>query len=389
MAWNQPSEDKPRPPQRGAPDDSSLDEMLRRWQQRMQRLWRPGSSRGSAALALLLLVAAVWLASGYYQIETAERGVVQRFGRMLAIEQPGHGWHWPWPLETMQKVNVGSIQSLESKALMLTADQSLIQISWSLQYRINDPVQYLYQVREPQLTLGRSGETLVRELVAQYELPALLSGEARGHVTSEARGRIQQAMDTYRTGITVTGVNLTDVQLPDAALATQRDAEKAAEDRQRTIADAQAYANDIVPKAQAAAQRQLADAQVYAAQTVATADGEAERFTQLAAAYALAPEATRSRLYIDTMQTILSRSRKIIIDAKTGSGSMIYLPLDKLAEAVRAATPAALPTGAGAAATGSAAAGVAAASAPGATTATAAGAERADATDRGRERGDR
>ncbi len=392
MAWNQPSDDKPRPPPRGAPHDSSLDEMLRRWQQRMQRLWRPGSGRGTAALALLLLAAAVWLASGYYQIEPFERGVVQRFGRMLSIEQPGHGWHWPWPLETMQKVNVGSIQALESKALMLTADQSLIEISWSLQYRINDPVQYLYQVRDPQLTLGRSGETLVRELVAQYELPALLGGEARGRVTSAARAGIQQAMDDYRAGITVTGVNMTDVQLPDAALATQRDAEKAAEDRQRSIADAQAYANDIVPKAQAAAQHQLADAQVYAAQTVANADGEAERFTQLAEAYAQAPEVTRSRLYIDTMQTILSRSRKIVIDAKTGGGSMIYLPLDKLAEAVRAVTPPATPpaTNVGGAATGSAATGAAVASPPAAAAgAAAAGGERSDATDRGRERGDR
>jgi membrane protease subunit HflK len=391
MAWNQPSEDKPRPPPRGAPDDSSLDEMLRRWQQRVQRLWRPGSGRGTAALALLLLAAAVWLASGYYQIDASERGVVQRFGRMLAIEQPGHGWHWPWPLETMQKVNVGSIQSLDSRALMLTADQSLIQISWSLQYRISDPVQYLYQVRDPQLTLGRCGETQVRELVAQSDLPALLSGEARGRVTTEARTRIQQAMDAYRTGITVTGVNMTDVQLPDAALATQRDAEKATEDRQRTIADAQAYANDIVPKAQATAQRQLADAQVYAAQTVANADGEAERFTQLAAAYAQAPEATRSRLYIDTMQTILSRSHKIIIDAKNGGGSMIYLPLDKLAEAVRSATPAAASAGASASANPgvapSASPGVPAAAPP--ASVAGAGSDRPDPTDRGRERGDR
>jgi modulator of FtsH protease HflK len=230
---------------------------------------------------------------------------------------------------------------------------------------------------------------VVRELVAQYELPALLSGDARAHVTGAARGRIQQAIDAYRAGITVTSVNMTDVQLPDAALSTQRDAEKAAEDRQRAIADAQAYANDILPKAQAAAQRQLADAQVYAAQTVANADGEAERFTQLAGAYAQAPEVTRSRLYIDTMQTILSRSRKIVIDAKTGSGSMIYLPLDKLAEAVRSATPIAVPAASAAGATGT---GSAAAGAAGAAAAAPAGAnasERADQTDRGRERGDR
>jgi membrane protease subunit HflK len=196
-------------------------------------------------------------------------------------------------------------------------------------------------------------------------------------------------MDAYHTGITVTGVNMTDVQLPDAALATQRDTEKATEDRQRAIADAQAYANDIVPKAQAAAQHQLADAQVYAAQTVANADGEAERFTQLAAAYAQAPEATRSRLYIDTMQTILSRSHKIVIDAKNGGGSMIYLPLDKLAEAVRAATPTALPAGAAAGATGNIAAGAAAATPPAATAGAAGSGDRADAADRGRERGDR
>ncbi len=382
MAWNQPGEEKQRPPSRGAPDDSSLDEMLRRWQQRVQRLWRPGSGGGTAALALLFLVAAVWLASGYYQIDASERGVVQRFGRFLAIDQPGHGWHWPWPIETMQKVNVAGIQGLESKALMLTADQSLIEIHWSVQYRINDPVQYLFQVRAPQLTLGQSGETALREVVARYDMPALLTGDARGHVTGEARGRIQQAMDAYRAGITVTNVNMTDVQLSDAALSTQRDAEKAAEDRQRAIADAQAYANDILPKAQAAAQRQLAEAQVYAAQTVANADGEAERFTQLAGAYAQAPEATRSRLYIDTMQTILSRSRKIVIDARNGSGSMIYLPLDKLAEAVRAATPSATP------AAGSAAAGGAAAAAGAGPTAGANNSERADQPERGRERGD-
>lgn len=384
MAWNQPGEEKQRPPPRGAPDDSSLDEMLRRWQQRVQRLWRPGSGGGTAALALLFLVAAVWLASGYYQIDASERGVVQRFGRFLAIEQPGHGWHWPWPIETMQKVNVAGIQGLESKALMLTADQSLIEIHWSVQYRINDPVQYLFQVRAPQLTLGQSGETALREVVAQYDMPALLTGDARGHVTGDARGRIQQAMDAYRAGITVTNVNMTDVQLPDAALSTQRDAEKAAEDRQRAIADAQAYANDILPKAQAAAQRQLAEAQVYAAQTVANADGEAERFTQLAGAYAQAPEATRSRLYIDTMQTILSRSRKIVIDARNGGGSLIYLPLDKLAEAVRAATPSATPA-AGSAAAGGAGAAAAAGAGP---TAGANNSERADQPERGRERGD-
>jgi membrane protease subunit HflK len=366
MAWNQPGEDKPRPPPRGAPPDSSLDEMLRRWQQRMRRLWRPGSGRAAAASVLLLLVVAVWLASGYYQIESSERGVVQRFGAYDGIEQPGHGWHWPWPIETMQKLNVTSIQGLDARALMLTADQSLLEIAWSVQYRIADPVRYLFSLRDPQLTLGQGGESVVRALVAQHDMASLLSGGARGQVTADARARIQQMLDGYRAGITVTAVNMTDVQLPDAILSTQRDAEKAGEDRQREIADAQAFANDIVPKAQAAAQRQLADAQVYAAQTVANADGEAERFTQLAAAYAQSPEVTRSRLYIDTMEAILTRSRKIVIDAKNGNGSMIYLPLDKLVEALRAVTPGPLPGAAilGAPMSGAASSGAAGAAGP-------------------------
>jgi membrane protease subunit HflK len=395
MAWNQP-DDKQRPPPRGAAGDSSLDDMLRRWQQRVRQLWRPGSSGGTAASALLLLVVAVWLASGYYQIDAPERGVVQRFGAFQEIEQPGHGWHWPWPIETMQKVNVASIQGLQSKAMMLTADQSLLEIGWSVQYRVNDPVQYLFRVRDPQLTLGQTSETILRQLVAQREMPSLLSGDARGHVTDDARGRIQGAVDSYRAGITVTSVNMTDVQLPDAALSAQRDAEKAVEDRQRAIADAQAFANDILPKAQAAALRLQADAQVYAAQTVANADGEAERFTQLAASYAQSPEVTRSRLYIDTMETILTRSRKIVIDAKNGNGSMIYLPLDKLAEAVRAATPAGAAAAAAGAGGSGAAATVGAGSASGtaapagaAPTAGATGSERTDQAERSRDRGDR
>jgi membrane protease subunit HflK len=395
MAWNQP-DDKQRPPPRGAAGDSSLDDMLRRWQQRVRQLWRPGSSGGTAASALLLLVVAVWLASGYYQIDAPERGVVQRFGAYREIEQPGHGWHWPWPIESMQKVNVAGIQGLQSKALMLTADQSLLEIGWSVQYRVNDPVQYLFGVRDPQLTLNQSSETILRQLVAQREMPVLLSGEARGHVTDDARVRIQGAVDSYRAGISITSVNMTDVQLPDAALSAQRDAEKAVEDRQRSIADAQAFANDILPKAQAAALRLQADAQVYAAQTVANADGEAERFSQLAATYTQSPEVTRSRLYIDTMETILTRSRKIVIDAKNGNGSMIYLPLDKLAEAVRGAAPAG--TSAAAGATGGAAAatpgsagagGTAAVPAPAAPSTGAAGSERGDQAERSRDRGDR
>jgi membrane protease subunit HflK len=339
MAWNQPGDDKRRPAPRGAPDGSSLDDVLRRWQGRVQRLWRPGSSRGRAALVLVLLAAAVWLASGYYQIGSAERGVVQRFGGYIATELPGSGWHWPWPIETMTKLNVTSLNSVDSKAMVLTSDQSLINLSWSVQYRIGNPLQYLFQLRDPQTTLRQTSETAIRELAATDDLQALLGGEARARLAAAARDRIQQALRGYGAGIDVTAVTLTDVALPDPVVAAQHEAEHAAQERAHTIGDAHTYASDADLKARSAAQKQISDADVYATQTVAAAQADAERFTQLAKAYALSPQVMRDRLYIDTVGSILAHSNKIFIDARSGNGTMIYLPLDQLAAAKRTTPP--------------------------------------------------
>jgi membrane protease subunit HflK len=375
MAWNQPGDDNRRPAPRGAPDGSSLDDMLRRWQGRVQRLWRPGSSRGKAALVLVLLAAAVWLASGYYQIGSAERGVVQRFGSYIATELPGSGWHWPWPIETMTKLNVTSLNSVDSKAMVLTADQSLINLSWSVQYRIGNPLRYLFQLRDPQTTLRQTSETAIRELAAADGLQALLGGEARARLAATARDRIQQALHGYGAGIDVTAVTLTDVALPDPVIAAQHEAEHAAQERARTISDAQTYASDTDLKARGAAQKQISDADVYATQTVAAAQADAERFTQLVKGYALSPQVMRDRLYIDTIGGILAHSNKIFIDARSGNGTMIYLPLDQLAAAKRTTPPPENATGseAGAASAGS----------------TEAAPSERDSDERGRERGDR
>jgi membrane protease subunit HflK len=342
MAWNQPGEDKKRPAQRNAPDNSSLDQMLRRWQQRAQKLWRPGRGASTAALALGVLAGAVWFASGYYQIGATERGLMQRFGRYVATVPPGTGWHLPWPIETVTKLNVENIDGLDSKGILLTADQNLIDIAWSVQYRIADPRAFLFQVPDPESSLRQASETVIRQLAAAQNLDVLLSPNARAQIGAAARPRIQQIMDEVHTGISVTAVNLSEVELPDTVVAVQRDLAKATEERQRDIADASAYAEEIVPAAQSVAGHQLTDAQVYAAQVTAAADGEAERFNALEQSYARAPDVTRSRMYIETIEGILARSRKIFIDTKAGSGSMIYLPLDKLLDAARAgAAPAA------------------------------------------------
>jgi len=336
MAWNQPGEDKKRPPPRGAPEHRSLDELRQRLQREVQRLWRPGSSRRTLGIAALLLIA-LWLASGYCQIGPSERGVVQRFGRFVALEQPGYLWRWPRPIETVTKLDVVNPEGLDSKSQMLTADQSLMDVSWSVQYRISDPLHYLFHVRDPQESLHQASEAVVRQLVGASPLATLLDGDARARLATEARGAIQKALDGYGAGVALSAVSL-DVQLPDAVQPEQRDASKAAEERQHAIDDAQSYARDILPKAQSAAQRQISDAQVYAVQTRSAAEGEAQRFTQLAQAFAKAPEITRTRMYIDTMEGILARAHKIIIDTRSGNGaggSIIYIPLDKLAEAIR------------------------------------------------------
>jgi membrane protease subunit HflK len=343
MAWNQPGEDKKRPPQRGAPETNSLDELRRRLHRQVQQLWRPGSSRRTLMVAALVVVA-LWLATGYYQIGPSERGVVQRFGRFVAIEQPGHIWRWPRPIESVTKLDVANPAGVDSKALMASSDQSLIDVGWSVQYRISNPLRYLFHVREPQESLRQASETVVRELVAANSIATLLDGEARARISTEAREQIQKALDGYGAGIDLTAVNLTDPQLPDPVRAAQRDAAKAAEDRQRVISDAENYTNEVVPAAQNAGQHLISEADVYAAQTRAAADGEAQRFTAVAQAYAKAPEITRNRMYIETIESILARAHKIIIDTKSGSGNVIYIPLDKLADAIRSSsnTPAAI-----------------------------------------------
>ncbi|HWG77575.1 MAG TPA: FtsH protease activity modulator HflK [Steroidobacteraceae bacterium] len=372
MAWNQPGDDKRRSSSRNAPDDGALDHMLRRWQERVQRLWRPGSGRGKAALALLGVAVLIWLASGYYQVGSGERGVVQTFGRYVVTVPPGSGWRWPWPIQTMTKVSVANVNSLDSKDTILTSDESLVTLAWSVQYRIADPLRYLFSLRDPHATLQQVGEVVVRRLGAHAELQSLLAGEAREHIDAEARQGMQQMLDEYHSGIALSAFDLTDVQLPDPVVAAEHDADHAADDRQRQISDAQSYANDLQLKAQATAQHQLSDAQVYATQTLAQAQADTQRFDELAASYALQPKVLRDRLYIQTIQDILSHSRKVFVDARAGNGAVFYVPLDKLVQAT------------GNSADAAAAAATAAESAPGAVPS-----ERANEDDRSRTRGER
>jgi modulator of FtsH protease HflK len=336
MAWNQPGQNNPwgrRPGQGGGPD---LDERVKSWQRRLESLLRPGG-RGGEGGSLLLIVAvvalALWLASGFFQIKAAERGVILRFGKFVGLRYEGAGWRWPWPIETLIKVNVASVNSSEYKSRVLTSDVNLVDLRFAVQYQLTDPTKALFQVRDPEVTLSEVSEMAIREIVGRSELDDVLVGKTRPEITRRTKELIQHTLDSYNTGITVTTVNLTDVQVPEAVIPSQRDANKALADQERFVKESQAYANSIIPVAEGAAARMQQDAEAYKAQVTALAEGQASRFSQLEEAYAQSPELTRRRLYMDTIESLLARAHKVLIDAKSGGGgggNMFYLPLDKL-----------------------------------------------------------
>ena len=340
MAWNQPGQNNPwgrRPGGQGNGPD--LDERVKSWQRRLESLFRPGG-RGGEGRSLLILVAvvalALWLASGIFQIKAAEQGVILRFGKLVDIRNQGAGWRWPWPIETLIKVNVASVQSSEYKSRVLTSDVNLVDLRFAVQYQLSDPKKVLFKVKDPESTLSEVSEMAIREVVGRSELDDVLVGKTRPEITRRAKELIQHTLDTYNTGITITTVNLTDVQVPEAVIPSQRDANKALADQERFVKESQAYANSIIPVAQGAAARMQQDAEAYKSQVTAIAEGRAARFLELEQAYAQAPEITRKRLYMDTVENVLTRAHKVLIDTKAGNGNMLYLPLDKLLERANA-----------------------------------------------------
>jgi membrane protease subunit HflK len=342
MAWNDPGRNRSpwgNRPDRGAAD---LDEALRNLQRRLAGLFggaggagggnAPGGAgmRGFGVGTIILVLLAVWAATGLYKVDAAERAVVTRFGKYVNTTDPGLRWHLPWPIEARQIVNVEGIEGFTDQTRMLTSDENLVDINIAVQYRRADAKAYAFNVLDPEGTLGSVSESAIREIVGRSELNNVLE-QGRQEIAANTKELIQRTLDSYDTGIEVTSVNLQGVAVPDQVSNAQRDAIKAREDKERLALEAQAYANDILPKAKGSASRQLEDAQAYKARIVADAEGEAQRFTQLLEAYVRAPVVTRQRLYYETMEQVLSNTNKVLVDTK-GSGNVMYLPLDKLAE---------------------------------------------------------
>ena len=338
MAWNEPGGDKDpwgkqggRRGQDGPPD---LDKVIRDLQRRLNGLFggkgggNGGDGSGKMFGLVIAGVLALWLASGFYQVDEAERGVVLRFGDFAETTMPGLHWHLPWPVETVETVNVASIDEYEYKTQMLTRDENIVSIAISVQYRRADPQAFLFNVRDPESTLEDVTDSAVREVVGKNNMDFVL-GEGREHVTTRTSELVQSALDAYGTGIQITSVNLQDANFPPPVQPAVQDAIKAREDKERLELEAQAYANDVIPRARGQAARRIEAAQAYKEEIIANAQGQSARFSALLSEYSKAPGVTRERLFLETMEQILGNTNKVLVSSDSG-GNLMVLPLQDM-----------------------------------------------------------
>ena len=359
MSWNEPGGGK-KDPWSGRGDDKNvpeLDEAIRVLQSKLDKLFGGSgdnqddngfSGNSLKGLGLLAIGAGViWGLSGFYIVDEGNHGVETRFGKYIGTTQAGLNWHIPSPIESVTLVNVkqqrfievgyrsnGGDQSIggsvPKEALMLTKDENYVDVRLAVQYQVKDAKAFIFNVSNPAATLKHVTESAQRGVIGGSTMDFVLT-EGRGEIVAQIKTEIQQVMDSYNTGIQVTSVNLQDAQPPEQVQNAFADAIKAREDEQRLINEAQAYANDVIPKARGAAARKMQEAEGYKEQVLAQAQGETSRFSQLLTQYSKAPDVTRKRLYIDAMESVLSSTNNVIVDVKNGSNVM-YLPLDKLAQ---------------------------------------------------------
>ncbi len=302
----------------------------------------PGKGISGGLLAGLLVVAlVVWGFLGFYIVDEAERAVVLRFGRVLD-NTVGPGLHWNPPLvDEVNKVNVAELnaKTYQNRA-MLTTDENIIDIVVTVQYRIDDPVKYVIAVQDPERSLDNASESATRHVVGGNFMDQILNTPQI--LAAAVQERLQDYMDLYNTGILVSQVNVTDAQPPEAVRDAFEDVIRAREDEQRAQNQAQQYANRVIPEARGEAQRQIEQANAYKQEVIARAEGDASRFDQLLLEYQKAPEVTRQRMYIDSIQDVMTASSKIMIDVE-GGNNMLYVPLDKILEQNTSVTGAARP----------------------------------------------
>ncbi len=343
--WNKNNE--------GPPD---LDEVFRDLNQKLNRLFgnkggQGGGPRGTSpapqplpVAPILGLVALIWLGSGFYIVDQGSRGVVLRFGQHVETTMPGPRWHLPFPIETIENVNLEQVRTIEMgyrsfegesgrskelrESLMLTDDENIIDLQVAVQYNLKSVEDYQFSNRSTEESVRGVAETAIREIVGKSKMDFVLY-EGRDDVAAKAKKLMQDMLDRYKSGINVVNVTMQNAQPPEQVQAAFDDAVKAKQDLERQKNEGQAYANDVIPKARGTASRLTEEAAGYKLRVENEAKGNADRFEQVLTQYNKAPEVTRQRLYLDAQEHVLANTSKVLVDQK-GGNSLLYLPLDKL-----------------------------------------------------------
>ena len=353
------SQEDPKPqPRRPASSPPDLDELWRDLNQKLGRLFGnrgpgrrgpggfppPGGFKnagiGVGVVSAVLLV--LWLGSGFFIIQEGQQAVITQFGKYHSTVGAGFNWRLPWPVQNHESVFVSQIRSLDigrdavvqatglRESAMLTADENIVEIKFAVQYRLTDARAYLFETRNPTDAVIQAAESAVREVVGAMKMDAALS-EDRDQIAPQVRSIMQKILDHYQVGIEVVAVNLQQggIRPPEQVQAAFDDVLKAGQERERTKNEAEAYANDVVPRAAGAAARLNEEALAYKERVVAQAQGDAHRFKAVLSEYQKSPQVTRDRIYLDTMQQIYSNVTKVLVDNRQGS-NLLYLPLDKI-----------------------------------------------------------
>ena len=357
MPWNEPGGNKDKDPWSNKPSrgnsSEGIEDAIQKMNDKLGQLFGGGSSSNGGGgnsdgessginkgvvigLGAIALIA--WLATGIYTVDSAERGVELRFGKYHQTTMPGLHWHMPYPIDTVEKVDVDrsrTARDASGSTHMLTKDENIISIAVTVQYRIKNPEDYLFNVFLPDYESNQMIATVynvmrsaLREVVGRTTMDSII-GADREKMAPDIQLIMQRVLDDYKSGIEVMKVNVTDAEAPKEVKDAFDDAIRAREDQNRFRNQAETYAKQVVPNARGKAARIIEDATAYRSQAISKAQGESSRFEQLSTAYNKAPDVTRERLYLETMEQVLERSSKVMIDSKSGN-NMLYLPLDKL-----------------------------------------------------------
>ncbi len=334
MAWNEPgnNNDKDRDPWKSTgksqipPDISKL---LNSIGERLTGTFGGQSSGGSTGLIIFALLAIViWIGSGFYTIEEAERGVVLRFGKYHETVDPGLRWKWTF-VDKVIPVDVESVKSMPSSGFMLTQDENVVRVDMDVQYRIVNPREYLFSVTDADNSLREATDSALRYVVGHTSMDDLLT-KGREKVRQNTWQVLEEIINPYRMGLAIVDVNFLPARPPEEVKDAFDDAISAQEDEQRFIREAEAYARETEPKARGQVKRLEEESLAYKEQVVLKATGEVARFNQLLPEYIAAPQLTRERLYLDTMEELYQKTNKVLIDVPKGNNNVIYLPLDKM-----------------------------------------------------------